>query len=211
MNCRQIGPGNCFIHQSNKDLLATCQCKELGQRVCPVHQTPYDKSIQEEDSLQYKLTTMFSLMGFFTNWDVLLEWLEERDYLPHYIHHYYKKDPEDGTVILWWIVAMAHLEFTGKNATIRMGGEKRHEKEVLEKRKKSRHIATRTQKIPIRGSGQGRYPKKPRKLEYDKRMTERDELDEAERKEEIEELTQEEVDDPESWKKRRLGVKEWSK
>jgi hypothetical protein len=140
-------------------------------------------------------------VAIFDNEGEMKNWLETCPPAPFYVYSYFKREcePQYG-----WVVSLWYRKEIKKNHVIRWGAVERAKKQILESRRKSREITARTQKIPI--PGMGRYPNKPRNLKYTTRWEQRELEDEAERRGEIEELTEEELNDPELWKKKRLGV-----
>ena len=159
-------------------------------------------------SANLRLSYTTASIAIFTNWDELIAWLDAKPRHCWYIQHFLRKLPSHslqsaGEVRKWWMASKWQIDDYGKNSTIYWSGKipEAEKQRVITERKKQ------LRKEPF-AKGMGGYPRHPPKRGALKRWEERERIDEAERKGEIEELDQEQLDallsDEEGWKIKRV-------
>lgn len=139
----------------------------------------------------------FKGLAFFTSWTYLEQWLECQPRQPFYVQ-FFRKTNKD-----WWSVSVLLPENT-RNYVILWGGPKQSKEQIKEKRLRKKAIEDRLRKEPFHK--RGAYLKRAPKLTYEQRWQQREEIDEAERNGEIEELevNWEEIHGGESWRVKRI-------
>ena len=156
-------------------------------------------------SANLSLSYTTASLAIFTNWSELIAWLDATPRHCWYIQHFLRQS--SGEVRKWWMASKWKIDDYGKNSTIYWSGKPAEIQAAVQADKKRYERQKLLRKEPFM-RGMAAYPKNPPKPRALKRWEERERIDEAERRGEIEELDQEQLDalltDKEGWKTKRI-------